>query len=205
MPYHVFSNSSAFPNRYQDSFRDRSCDLIKIFIKKNIVRIRVDKADLDQHRRHPGPVQHNQIPALVHALIEKADALKLQIDIVRKDCRFAVKIVDKGFNARILIGIRAGISMDGNKIIRAGRVCLHRLLIRRFIDIRRSGIIDIHTVFFKDRSDRKDECKRVILLLPSVVNRAGICSAMAVNTATFYVGVIRPDSDLTTALPYTSD
>ena len=88
-------------------------------------------------------------------------------------------IVYKGLYPRILIGIGAGIAVDGHEVVSLDRIALLGLLLGGFIDIRGSGIIHLHPVLLQNLSYRQCQRQHVSLFLPALIDRTRIVPSVS--------------------------
>src|SRR5699024_1015285 len=118
--------------------------------QQGVVLIVIDEADLDQNGGHFGAAQDDEVWPGVDAQIFVADFLQLTVDVGGYGACRKPFIVNQALHSAVLIGVGAGIAMDGDEDISAGSIGLRGLLIGRFVDILCTGINDVETVAFQN-------------------------------------------------------
>ena len=106
----------------KDPFGDSLGYVIKPGIEQAVVRICIDKSYFYEDSRHLRPSQNHQVRSFIDPEIDKTNLFQLVIDIAGESRCFAVTVINQGFYPGILVRIRAGVAVNGNKIVCPGLV-----------------------------------------------------------------------------------
>ena len=166
------------PERPGYAVGDGSCRGVKLCVKEGVVTVVVDKAYFDKNGGHPALSEDHQVGTGIDAKIFVADPFQLPVDVCRYGAGREPFIVYKTFHAGILIGIRAGVAVNGDKDICPGGIPFCRLLIGGLVDIFCPGVDGAEAVAFKNSADSKREAKGIVLFLSAVLDRAWIRAAV---------------------------
>ena len=152
-----------------NAVRNGPCCFVKFLIQQGIVLIVIDEADLNQNGRNVALAEYYQIGAFVDSQIFISDLFQLPVDIGGYGPGWKPCVVDQAFHSTVLIRIRTGITVYGDKNIGSGCVAFGGLLVRGFIDVLCPCVFYIEAVALQNIAYGESERQGIIFFTSSVI------------------------------------